>query len=164
MVMKQDGGHYTIQRVDLSDKSAVATVLALQKKSYTQEAAAIGYDRIPALFDTPRTIRESVEIFYGFYLGGKLVGLVSVSRQGEVLEVCKLVVHPQYQCRGIATKLLEYLEAEEQDFEILRVSTAVKNKQALKLYRKERFSEANRFCTADGLELVTLERRRKERS
>jgi ribosomal protein S18 acetylase RimI-like enzyme len=156
--MERNDSSLTIRRIELCGGRAKSEILALQRLSYQQEGQIIGYDRIPALFDTPESLLQSGEMFWGCYTGGELVGLISASGQKEVLEICRLVVHPQFQRQGIATKLLGYLVEIGREYIYLRVSAASKNIPALALYQKNHFKEIARRQTSDGLELVTLQR------
>ncbi|HET6447159.1 MAG TPA: GNAT family N-acetyltransferase [candidate division Zixibacteria bacterium] len=160
--MNNKQAHVIIKRIDLSDVKARREIISLQKLSYSQEAKIIGYEDIPARFDTEEVLLQSGERFSGCYVHTKLVGLISTSCDNQVLEICRLVVHPKFQRQNIATKLLDYLEEAEQVYTCIRVSTATKNEPAIALYRKNRFEEIERRRTPDGLELVTLKRSKTE--
>lgn len=160
--MNNKKAQVSIKRIDLSDVKARREIISLQKLSYSQEVKIIGYEDIPARFDTEEVLLQSGERFFGCYVHTKLVGLISTSCENQVLEICRLVVHPKFHRQSIATKLLDYLEETEQEYICIRVSTAAKNEPAITLYRKKGFEEIERRRTPNGLELLTLQRNKTE--
>ena len=160
--MNKKQTHVTIKRIDLSEVNARREIISLQRLSYSQEARIIGYEDIPARFDTEQDLLRSGEMFSGCYRHTKLVGLISTSCANRVLEICRLVVHPKFHRQSIASILLDSLEKAKQEYTCIRVSTAVKNEPAMALYRNKGFEEIERRRTPDGLELVTLQRSKAE--
>ena len=152
-----------IRTIDLNDDASVAQILALQKLAYSYEAEIIGYTNIPPLFDTKQTIRERDEQFSGLYLGNNLVALISTTHSDQLLEICRLAVHPQHTGKKYATKLLVHIEVSQPHVERIVVSTAEKNHPALALYKKNGYEQIGNTVTSDGLTLVTLEKIPSER-
>ena len=153
-----------IKTIDLNDTASVAQILALQKIAYSYEAEIIGYTNIPRLFDTKQTIRKTDEQFSGLYLGNNLVALISTTHSDQVLEICRLVVHPQHTGKKYATKLLVHIEYSQPHAERIVVSTAEKNYPALALYKKNGYEQIGKRVTNDVLTLVTLEKIPSERA
>jgi ribosomal protein S18 acetylase RimI-like enzyme len=141
--------------VDLSDHRAARRLLRLQRRAYRDEARLIGYRDIPALKDTVTALRVSGETFYGAFAGRRPLALVSTRREGDTLEICRLVVHPRCRRRGIASTLLRHVEAACGGGH-LAVATAMANVPARELYRACGFLEVSRQFIPDGLELVVL--------
>jgi len=152
-----------IKKIDLSDEVSVAQILTLQKLAYSREAELVGYANIPALFDTKQSIRHSSEQFTGLYVESQLIGLISTLQSDQVLEICRLVVHPQHTGKKYATKLLIHIEVSQPCANRIIVSTAEKNHSALALYRKNGFKQIEKRVTSDELTLVTLEKILSER-
>jgi ribosomal protein S18 acetylase RimI-like enzyme len=115
----------------------------------------VGYPAIPALGDTVRSLGVSGERFYALFRGRKPLGMISLRGSRGVVEICRLVVHPRYWRRGIASRLLEHAEGMASDA-VLEVATAAANLPALALYRRLGYRENRRWATADGLWLVAL--------
>lgn len=68
-----------------------------------------------------------------------LVGLLRVLDDTEMLaQIHYVLVHPDYQGRGIASKMLEYIKEKYKDFMYLEVMPEDKNNAAF--YRKNGFS------------------------
>ena len=156
--MSETGGQVNIRTLDLADIVAVREILSVQKSAYGQEARLIGFFEIPALKDTEKSIRESGETFYGYRIGNRLAGVVSVQSQGGIAEICRLVTHPGYLRRGVAGQLLDFVERGVPTGWRLRVSTAAGNQPALDLYNKRGYSQIRRHYSKEGLELITLEK------
>jgi len=152
------------KKIDLNDEGAVTQILTLQKLAYAKEAEIIGYTNIPPLFDTKRTIRQSNERFTGLYLGNQLVGMIATTQSNRVIEICRLVVHPQHTSRKHATRLLTYIENAQPCPKRIVVSTAEKNLPALALYSKCGYKQIGSSVTGDGLTLVKLEKTLSEQS
>lgn len=160
--MRNDADQVTIRKLDLSDRRVVTAILLVEKLAYTQEARIIGYHRIPALRDTVGSIRSSGETFFGLYDSDSLVAVISVILEHSMLTICRLVVNPSFQRRGMASRLLNHIEVEYPNASVFRASTAAKNEPALLLYKIHRFKETSRWKTPDGLELIRFERKRSE--
>jgi ribosomal protein S18 acetylase RimI-like enzyme len=158
--MRDGEEHPVIKELNLGDQNLISEILTVQKLAYREEARVIGYDRIPALADTKETITECRETFYGLFCKEQLSAVISITLDGSVLTICRLVVRPSMHHRGIASRLLSHLARRYPEAVVLRVRTAVKNDPALKLYKAHHFVETRRWKMPDGLELVELERRR----
>jgi ribosomal protein S18 acetylase RimI-like enzyme len=104
-------------------------------------------------------MRSSGETFFVFFRRHKPIGVISTRQDGDLVEICRLVVHPRHQREGIASRLLEHVAARAAGgARLLSVSTSAKNLPALALYGRHGYRERRRRTTKDGLELVTLDR------
>ena len=122
-----------IRRLDLSNEVETAELLALQKAAYTVEAELIGSSEIPPLKDTLRDLMRCGETFYGCFEKGRLVGAISYKCEGRVLDVHRLVVHPDHFRKGIGRSLVLHLENAERTAGRIVLSTGTKNYPATKL-------------------------------
>ncbi|MCS7461383.1 GNAT family N-acetyltransferase [Paenibacillus doosanensis] len=125
-----------IRSIDLSNDQLVLELLMLQQLSYRVEAERIGFDEIPPLWDSPKTIRESGEQFFGYFIEEQLAGAVSVKQSAKELIICRMMVHPSFFRRGIAGELLRFAEGCAVPGLPIKVSTGTKNDPAIRLYRK----------------------------
>lgn len=125
-----------IREIDLTDNQQALDLLMLQQLSYRIEAKLIGFKEIPPLWDSPKTLRESGELFFGDYDDKRLVGSVSVKQSSKELTICRMMVHPSCFRRGIASRLLEFAEELAVPGMPIKVSTGTKNEPAVRLYRK----------------------------
>jgi ribosomal protein S18 acetylase RimI-like enzyme len=147
-----------IRRLDLSSEVEAAELLALQKTSYTVEAELIGSSDIPPLKETLWDLMHCGEAFYGCFKRGRLVGAISYKKQGDVLDVHRLVVHPDRFRRGIGRSLVLHLENVEGTAGKILVSTGAKNYPARKLYLGLGFRESAEAEVAPGLYVSFFEK------
>lgn len=147
-----------IKKLDIRESKIVQAVLDIQIPAYQIEAALIEYWEIPPLKDTLETLKASGESFYGYFEGEKLLGVIAYIIEGEVMDICRLVVHPDYFRRGIAKKLLVYVEKNIGGVKKVKVSTGSKNMPAIKLYKNQGFEEYQVVEIEEGLKITELEK------
>jgi ribosomal protein S18 acetylase RimI-like enzyme len=147
-----------VRSLDLSDRSLLDAVVALQRASYAVEAELLGTDRIPALSETAEQLAAAGERFLGAFDHGVLVGAVSWKEDGVVVDIHRLVVHPNAFRRGVATRLLAALEAAHPAAQRVLVATGVANAPARALYEGRGFTAVTETDVAPGVRLVHLER------
>ncbi|MDP4128036.1 MAG: GNAT family N-acetyltransferase, partial [Bacillota bacterium] len=78
---------------------------------------------------------------------------ISSVRPGKGLDICRLVVHPEFFRRGIGGNLLRKIE-ELEDPELITVATGTMNKPAKELYRSLGFVAQEELEVAPGI-LIT---------
>ncbi len=146
-----------IREIELLDVMAAAEILELQRKSYRMEADLIGSDEIPPLKETFEQLQNCGETFLGCYIDGSLAGAVSFKKDGEVMDIHRMMVHPDFFRRGIARKLIAYLE--QQNFSEIIVSTGAANAPAIKLYEKLGFDRQNDSVVGGGMVIANFKKR-----
>ena len=138
-------------------------MLALQRESYAVEAALIGDDRIPQLTETLEELRAAGLEWLGAFDDDGLTGAVSwkVLADGTV-DIHRLVVAPRAFRRGVATALLDALDARYPGRRML-VSTGRANEPAR---RPSTGGAASRSCastrSSPGCSCTELERPRRD--
>lgn len=147
-----------IKDLDHSDYRQVLEILDLQKTSYAVEAELIGSSDIPPLKDTAETLRRCGETFCGFFAGGRLVGAVSYKRVDGLLDIHRLVVHPDHFRKGIARALLEHIEGIAGTADRVVVSTGAGNDPAKRLYHSLGFKEVREAEVTPGLRVTFFEK------
>ena len=153
------GSHDLPARLDLDDPAVARAVLELQRASYALEAALIGDDRIPQLTETLEELRSAGLEWLGVADGDGLAGAVSwrVLDDGTV-DIHRLVVAPRALRRGVATVLLDALDAVYPGRPVM-VSTGTANEPALRLYQGRGFRITGVRDVIPGLSITELERR-----
>lgn len=149
-----------IERTDMQDEQGVEELLRLQTTAYRLEAKLIGFDEIPPLADTVETLKRSNDTFYSYKTeSGRLVGAIAVEeeRPGE-LTLTRMMVHPEFFRRGIASRLIEHIFAIYSNFPVYIVSTGLRNEPAIRLYKRFGFVSFKREYVAPGVELTTMKR------
>ncbi|MGO4500918.1 GNAT family N-acetyltransferase [Paenibacillus sp. 2RAB27] len=154
----------TIQQLVLQSNEEILTLLSLQIASYRVEAELIGFDDIPPLKDGIQSIREAKETFYGFFVddheGRSLAGAISFEREGCIVTICRMMVHPNFFRRGIASSLLQHIMKEQElaGAVLFIVSTGTANLPAIRLYERYGFILKRVFTVPPGVSLTTFER------
>src|SRR5699024_1115966 len=105
-----------------------------QIPSYNVEAKIIDFYDIPPLKDTVQSLQQCGETFYGYYLNKELCGVISIKVDDRVIDIHRLMVHPKHFRKGIAKKLLDFIEIELSRFEAIVVSTGTTNEPAAFFY------------------------------
>jgi ribosomal protein S18 acetylase RimI-like enzyme len=146
--------------LDLADEAIARSVIALQRDSYAVEAALIGSDGIPQLTETLDELRAAGLEWLGVFDGTGLTGAVSWMVLGDgTVDIHRLIVAPRAFRRGVASALLDELDARYPDRPML-VSTGRGNGPALELYRGRGFTVVREREAIPGLWVTELERGR----
>ncbi|KKB33815.1 GNAT family N-acetyltransferase [Bacillus thermotolerans] len=147
-----------IKKLDITNSIEAKEVLSVQIPSYHAEAEIIGYADIPPLKDTVETLQQCGETFFGYYLDGTLCGVISLKIEAEELDIHRLMVHPGHFRKGIAKRLLSFVE-EIEAVKTVKVSTGSKNIPAIRLYQKSGFQTIKEVTLDDGASLTFFEKK-----
>lgn len=139
-----------IKEINIHNEVESRLLYDLQQLSYKVEADLMGFWDLPPLKETLEALQNSSEIFYGYHDGKMLVGAIAYERVGNVLDICRLIVHPHYFRRGIAGVLLREIEGLEKP-ESITVATGSKNTPALKFYEYYGFIAQGEFEVVPGV-------------
>jgi ribosomal protein S18 acetylase RimI-like enzyme len=145
--------------LDLADEAIARSVLALQREAYAVEAELIATDGIPQLTETLVALQSAGLDWLGTFDDAGLTGAVSwkVLDDGTI-DIHRLVVAPRAFRRGIATALLDALDARFPGRPTL-VSTGRDNGPARELYGRRGFTLVREHEPIPGLWVTDLERR-----
>ncbi len=147
-----------IADLDLADAATAERLVALQRASYAVEAQLIGATELPPMRDTPAALRASGETFLGAVRAGALVGAVGYKRSAGTVDIHRLVVDPSAFRGGVATLLLDALEAREPDAEHWTVGTGAANTPARALYERRGYEVTEERIVLGGIRWVRLDR------
>jgi ribosomal protein S18 acetylase RimI-like enzyme len=143
--------------LDLGDGAAADALVTLQRASYAVEAELIGVAELPPMRETAEHLRASGETVLGARRDGRLVGAVGYVRDGDLVDIHRLVVDPAAFRGGIATALLDALEARERGAACWTVGTGAANAPARALYERRGFAVAEERVVG-GIRYVRLDR------
>lgn len=145
-----------IARLPLGDADIVEQIWSLQHQAYRLEARAVGLAEAPPLPDTFDSIRSSGVVFYGVLSeDGELLGAVAVcSETPGVLNITRLMVHPERLRQGIGSSLVQYVLDNHPEAGRFTVAASTQNAAAVALYRRSGFVPAETVSSAAGVELT----------
>ena len=147
-----------VAELDLGDDETLDRLVALQRASYAVEAQLIGAAELPPMRETPAELRATRETFLGARRGGRLVGAISFKRAGGTVDIHRLVVDPGAFRGGVATALLDALEAREAGATHWTVGTGAANAPARTLYERRGFEPTEERVVPGGIRWVRLDR------
>lgn len=139
-------------------KETALDILRIQIPSYSVEAELIGFFGIPQLQDTENTIRNCNETFLGYMFDSVLAGFISFTNTDTELGICRLVVHPDFFRKGIASHLVNHVLNEQTCNKKVTVSTGSANIPAKNLYTSFGFREVKEVEVVPGVCITVLER------
>ena len=150
----------SVRSVEHCNARVAAELHAVQFAAYSQEAQLLGVRNFQPLMRTVSEVQRSGEAYLAAFVGARMVGAIGVEPANERQGTCiaSLVVLPEFQRRGIATRLLAAVVA-ACGGKALHVQTGIKNEPALALYARAGFVQARRWRVGpESLELVALVR------
>jgi GNAT superfamily N-acetyltransferase len=113
-------------------------ILALQKMAYQSEAKLNDDWTIPPLTETlPEILSEfETKFFLKAVCADKIIGSVRATLDSCTCQVGRLIVHPDYQGRGIGTMLMCRIETAFSRAERFELFTGIKSINNIQLYQR----------------------------
>ena len=149
-----------IKKIDITNPKVSKEVLNIQISSYKVEAEIIDFYDIPPLKDTVQSLQQCGETFFGYYLNKEICGVISIKTVGKIIDVHRLMVHPKHFRKGIAQRLLNFIEGQMmEDFEVIVVSTGTKNAPAVAFYLKNGFIKTEETRITERLSLTSFKKK-----
>jgi ribosomal protein S18 acetylase RimI-like enzyme len=147
-------------KIVLAQQEDLSEILQLQKLCFFIEAKLYDFYDIPQLNQTLEeiTLDFSSQLFLKAVINGRIVGSVRAYQEGEACHVGRLFVHPDYQNRGLGTKLMNEIEALFKDAKRFELLTGHKNSKNLYLYQKLGYRIIRTEALNDKLTFVYLEK------
>ncbi|MBB3153404.1 GNAT superfamily N-acetyltransferase [Paenibacillus endophyticus] len=134
-------------------------MLGIQMPSYKVEAELIGFEELPPLKDTVETLIVCGEDFYGYYLDSELCGAIAIKREEEIIDIHRLMVHPEHFRKGIAKELLLYVERLAGSEDVIVVATGTENVPAVSFYKQSGFVETDVFLVEGQLSITSFQKK-----
>jgi GNAT superfamily N-acetyltransferase len=146
--------------VEQANVEDVEEILALQKLAYQSEAAIYNDYTIPPLTQTLEEIEADFakQVFLKVVVDGRIVGSVRAHVREGTCFVGRLIVHPDFQNRGIGTMLLNGIEEVFYDAERFELFTGSRSEKNLYLYQKLGYQMFRGEELTDKVSLAFLEK------
>ena len=147
----------SIEKATIDDAEEI---LELQKLAYVSEAEINDDFTIPPLHQTMDEIRAEFDrqVFLKVQLDGRIIGSVRCYLDGGTCHIGKLIVHPDYQNRGIGTRLLRAAEEQFPSAERYVLFTGEKSRRNLHIYQKSGYRVFDRKVVSEKLTMVYLQK------
>jgi phosphoribosylanthranilate isomerase len=135
-------------------------ILALQKLAYRSEAELNQDFTIPPLTQTEADIESEFgrKIFLRARADGRIVGSVRAEIRGRTCHIGRLIVHPDWQHRGIGRRLLRQIEAGFPQAERFELFTGGRSERNLRFYKKSGYRISRLEPLSEQVMLVYLEK------
>lgn len=143
------GGGVVICQLNHRNEETAENIQHIQQPAYLVEAELMGFHGIPQLTESIEDIQNSGESFIGFK-EEKLKGFISYVDEEGLIDIYRLVVHPDFFRQGIAKKLLADLLMRYEGRKFI-VSTGTANEPAKNLYQSFGFIEQDEFEVSPGI-------------
>ena len=146
-----------------SDKNDFKDILELQKLSYQQEAQIYNDYNIPPLKQTYDEILNDYDkmIILKAIEDNRIIGSVRAYENNNSCYIGRLIVHPNFQNKGIGTKLMNKMEDKFTSVNRYELFTGYKSNKNLYLYKRLGYKEYKRENLSDSVIIVYLEKEKK---
>jgi ribosomal protein S18 acetylase RimI-like enzyme len=135
-------------------------ILGLQRLAYQSEARLYGDWSIPPLTQTLEELREefATTLVLKASVGGRLVGSVRAKVTEGACYVGRLIVHPDFQGRGIGSRLLREVEARFPEVDKYELFTGSRSEANLRLYRRHGYKATGTETFSPAVSVTHLEK------
>jgi len=157
--IKASGLAYSFPTVDIAAKGDLEEIMALQKLAYKSEAQIYNNFAIPPLVQTLQSLEEEAagSIVLKVVENRQITGSVRAYVKDGTCHIGKLIVHPDYQNKGLGKKLLQAVEKcfTGVRYELFTGHLSAKN---LALYKKLGYKSLRAENINDNLQFVYMEK------
>ena len=141
-------------------ESDILDLYRLQLLSFESEAEMIGSRMVPALMESKEDYNDAFNQWHTYKMvddTGRVIGGIRYQYDDGVVEVGRLMVHPDYRQQGLARKLLAFVDEQcSQDRRVLY--TCTKSWINIKLYTKMGYKAVREIQDDTGLSFVYMEK------
>ena len=136
------------------------TILALQRLAYQSEAAIYDDFTLRPFTETLGDMRERSydRRFLKAVEDGQIVGSVRAFQKDATCHVERLIVHPNYQRRGIGTALLNMIETCFPTASRFELFTGHKSESNIRLYERLGYRAIRQEQVSEKLRLIVMEK------
>lgn len=147
-------------RIENTKFEDLLEILSLQKLAYQSEAEIYHDFSIPPLIQSQEQIEVEFrqKVFLKVVVKGKIIGSVRGYIDGGTCHIGRLIVHPDYQNKGIGSRLMGSLEERFPGVERYELFTGDKSERNLHLYQKLGYQIFKTQQLSDQVRLVYMEK------
>ncbi len=144
--------------IEIAEEKDIEELYDLQLLAFESEAEMVGSRAVPALMETLEKAKSDFKewiVLKTTSESGKIIGSVRCRKQDGVIEVGRLMVHPEYRRRGIGEKLLKEVE-ERFSGKTLELFTCTKSVSNIRLYEKVGYKAFKEEGGHNGLSFIFM--------
>lgn len=147
----------SIQRAHTNDAEAI---LELQRLAYQAEAQLYGDWSIPPLTQSLAALCEefAASVVLKAESAGCIVGSVRAKASGDSCRIGRLVVDPQFQRRGIGSRLMREIELVFSDVRRYELFTGSRSDGNIRLYQRLGYTVFRTQVLSAAVELVYMQK------
>lgn len=133
-------------------------IIQLQQLAYQTEAQLYQDWTIPPLTQTSASLQQELPslIILKTVIAGKIIGSVRAQLIGNVCHIGRLIVHPDFQRRGIGKELLRRIEQEFLNASLYELFTGSKSESNIRFYSVNGYQISHAKPISEHLSLVYL--------
>jgi ribosomal protein S18 acetylase RimI-like enzyme len=147
-------------KISKANKQAADKILKLQKLAYQSEAEIYDDFSIPPLIQTLEQIKKdfSDKYFLKAKIDGEIIGPVRAYQNNSSCHIGRLIVHPDFQCQGIGTKLMKKIEKKFGYVNRFELFTGHKSERNIRFYEKLGYHKFKEKPVTDNLTFIFMEK------
>jgi N-acetylglutamate synthase-like GNAT family acetyltransferase len=136
-------------------------ILALQRLAYQSEACLYGDPQIPPLTQSLEELEAEIRdaIVLKACSTVLIVGSVRARRNGTTCAVGRLMVHPEWQRRGLGSRLMRRIEASFPDVERFELFTGDRSEANIRFYSGLGYEPVRKERLSPRVSILLLEKR-----
>jgi ribosomal protein S18 acetylase RimI-like enzyme len=146
--------------IDIAGPEDVEVILDLQRTAYLNEALLYNDFTLPPLTQTLDEIRKDFEkqLFLKYVVDDEVVGSVRAYVSEGTCYIGRLIVRPDFQDRGIGTRLLEEVEGRFTEAKRYELFTGHRSEKPIHMYEKSGYRVFRHEPIHENLTLIYLEK------
>jgi ribosomal protein S18 acetylase RimI-like enzyme len=156
-----------IIKIEAAREQDLDQILQLQKKAFHGQALIYEDFNLPPLLQTIEDLKKEFRLkaIYKVEQDGKIIASIRCYIKDHILYLEKLIVDPDFQNRGIGTKIMTEIE-QRYSSAVYRYAlfTGHKSEKNLHIYNKLGYKEIRQETIRDDLKLIYLEKVNKNKS
>ena len=153
----------------LTTKTASLTdapqILALQKRAYQSEALIYNDWTLPPLIQTIESLNDELvqSVCLTVWSNEVLIGSIRARQMDGIAQIGRLIVHPDYQKRGIGTQLLHAIEQHFYNANTYELFTGSLSQSNIRLYQGNGYTYTHKQQLSDDLVLIYLSKHNQKK-
>jgi len=144
-----------ISQADLDD---AGEILELQKAAYQSVAEHYNDWTIPPLTQTLEETQNEIDslVFLKATYQGRIIGSVRAFAEGNTCFISRLFVHPDFQKKGIGTRLMERIEQLFPTVDRYELFTGDRSTKSIRFYRRLGYRKTETKKQTDKVNIVIM--------